>query len=616
MENIFLPIVKMSISASVVALVVLIIRWLLGNKFHKSFSYALWALVFIRLVLPYSIPSVVSIFNKVPIPSTLSTESKSYSMNQTITSSKGTVSTSAEVHTNKAMENSDLISTFNKDYYDSIGPVDIFITFMSYVWFLGVIILLANSILAYLKINNTLQDSVLYKNDALVSQCGQQLNFHRNIKIYTSDKINSPLVCGLLKPHIILPLSVTDQCSQAELSHFVCHELVHIKRFDYIMKPLSFLALTIHWFNPLMWLSYILAQKDMELSCDARVLSLSQEDIRKAYANSLINIATKQNVFLQAGLLAFGEKDIKSRVKGVMKFKRSKLWMSVISLVIIAVLSVLLLTNGQTGKNFSLVKSKSSTITNDKLLDSLLEHRFMYVGNASNSINLLRKLPYGGNITSTSLSTEKAPYGITANYSLSNPSDLKESLLTQNALLIFSLIENVDWVTFNFETPYTYTREDLQKYFEKNLWSYSENKETFDKFFMDISSKIVVYPETYSMAMSSVMGMEINLALDSYYKKSDFNISFSAKTGSLRLLTFNKASEPKKSITNPKDRIIWCPNIETDSNEGDLVTIAISDKSGRLLVEKKLKIIKNNTINYKAEPSYDLIVGTVSDQDS
>ena len=113
MENIFLPIVKMSISASVVALVVLIIRWLLGNKFHKSFSYALWALVFIRLVLPYSIPSVVSIFNKVPIPSTLSTESKSYSMNQTITSSKGTVSTSAEVHTNKAMENSDLISTFN-----------------------------------------------------------------------------------------------------------------------------------------------------------------------------------------------------------------------------------------------------------------------------------------------------------------------------------------------------------------------------------------------------------------------------------------------------------------------------------------------------------------------
>ena len=77
-----------------------------------------------------------------------------------------------------------------------------------------------------------------------------------------------------------------------------------------------------------MWLSYILAQKDMELSCDARVLSLSQEDIRKAYANSLINIATKQNVFLQAGLLAFGEKDIKSRVKGVMKLK-IRLWMSV-----------------------------------------------------------------------------------------------------------------------------------------------------------------------------------------------------------------------------------------------------------------------------------------------
>ena len=612
MENIFLTVVKMGISASVAALVILIIRWALGNKLHKSFSYALWTIVLIRLIIPFSIPSMVSIFNKVPVPSVISTDSKEYGITQKLTSSSNGTSfdttKNEQVHNN--VENHDLISAFNVDNYDNYYTIDNFITFISYVWLIGVVIILGLSVFAYLDIYNKLQDSVIYKNDSLISRCYQQIKFHRNVKLYTSDKINSPLVCGLLKPRIILPLALTEQCSDDELSHYVCHELVHIKRFDYIIKPLSFLALSIHWLNPLMWLCYILAQKDMELSCDARVLSLSKEDIRKDYANSLINIAAKQNVFLQAGLLAFGEKNIKSRVKGVMKYKKTQLWMSIIGLVIIAALGILLLTNGKTNKSLSLSKLKSnssSTITNEKLLDSLLEHRSKYVGDASNAMNLLRKLPYGSNIDSISLSTEKRPYGITVNIGKENSSDPKEGLLKQNGLLFFSLIENVDNITFISQTPVTYTREEMQKYFKKDLWSYSKDKETFDRFFLDISTKIKVYPETYSLAMSSVIGIEIDLALDSYYKESDFNITFSANSGHLHIMKGNTLSESRKSITNPEGKVIWSPNISTDSSQGDTVTIFVTDKSGKHLITKQLNITQKSVINYKVEASYDVI---------
>lgn len=620
MENIFITVVNMSIAASVAAVIILIIRWILGNKLHKSFSYALWAIVFIRLVLPFSIPSMMSIFNRVYVPSTISTENKTYisSLNATSSNVNTTIINGKEAVANDTVTNYDFISSFNKDYYDSKDSVDSLIAFMSYLWIIGVIIILALSVFAYLNISNKLRDSVIYKNDSLISKYKQQLKLNKNIKLYTSDKINSPLVCGLLKPCVILPLELTDQCSEAELYHFICHELVHIKRFDYIIKPLSFLALSVHWFNPLIWLCYILAQKDMELSCDSRVLSLSKKDIRKDYANSLINIATRQNVFLQAGLLAFGEKNIKIRVKGVMKFKRTKPWMSIISILILAILSVILLTNGKTAKSFSLSKlnPKSPSInTNEKLIDSLLENRFKYVGNASNNASLLRKLPYGSYMTGISLSTDRQPYGITANYSVEKSPVVKESILTQNALLVFSLIENVDWVTFNFDNPFTYTREDLQKYFEEDLWSFSKDKETFDKFFMDISTKIVVYPETFSLAMSSVMGMELDLNLDSYYNKSDFNISFSAKKGSLRVLTSNDLSEENGTVTNPEGKIIWFPSVDIDSSDGDIVTIAISDKSGRLHVEKQLNISKITDIEYKAEASYDVIFERASSRD-
>ncbi len=135
-------------------------------------------------------------------------------------------------------------------------------------------------------------------------------------KVYCSDKIDTPILCGIIKPRIILPSTI--EFEDHELDYIIQHEKIHIKRLDYMIKPLSLIILCVHWFNPLVWLSFILAHKDMELSCDERVMADTKEVIPKDYANSLLNISIKQNNLFNSGLLAFGEKNIQSRVKSAL----------------------------------------------------------------------------------------------------------------------------------------------------------------------------------------------------------------------------------------------------------------------------------------------------------
>lgn len=163
-------------------------------------------------------------------------------------------------------------------------------------------------------------------------------------------KINTPAVCGLIKVRIILPIFIIEEYSELELKHIITHELVHIKRLDYLLKPLSIFALCIHWFNPVIWIAFILSQKDMEMSCDEKVMSIHDGDIRKEYAGSLIKLATKQNILLNGGLLAFGESNIKKRIRGVMNFKKPKLWLGVITTIMLIAIGVAFLSDADYGE--------------------------------------------------------------------------------------------------------------------------------------------------------------------------------------------------------------------------------------------------------------------------
>ena len=137
--------------------------------------------------------------------------------------------------------------------------------------------------------------------------------------VYESDRIRSPFVLGLVKPRIYLPFGLAPR----QREYVLCHETVHIRRKDYLIKPLGFLVLALHWFNPLVWLSFHLMSRDMEMSCDEKVLSQLGEEVRRDYSLSLLSIGMNRR-FAFPDPLGFGETGVKERVRNVMKFHKAK----------------------------------------------------------------------------------------------------------------------------------------------------------------------------------------------------------------------------------------------------------------------------------------------------
>lgn len=346
--NAFAVVLNMSITASVAAVLIIFFRWIFGKRLPKIFNYALWSIVLLRLLIPFSLPSMFSVFNAIPVPETIRTQSSQYyetGNNISYSTDYGSIS---QEKTDSDVLNNGINRPFSAATAEaSVDPIQVLIFAISWIWLTGAAGLFSFSIFVYFRALHRLKEASLYKNDDLISACIRKLRMSRKVQIYTSDRVHTPVVCGLIKARIILPLDLAQGCNEAELKHIITHELVHIKRFDYILKPLYVLALCVHWFNPVIWIGFILSQKDMEMACDEKVVSVFDNDIRSEYAASLIKLATKQNVLLNGGLMAFGESNIKSRVKGIMGFRKSGLWLGAAAIVILVAIGVVLLTNGQ-----------------------------------------------------------------------------------------------------------------------------------------------------------------------------------------------------------------------------------------------------------------------------
>lgn len=374
LTNIFFMVLNMSITASVAAVLIIFFRWVFGSKLPRVFSYFLWSIVLVRLLIPFSLPSMFSIFNTIPLPQTIAIQSQQYDE----TYNNIQYSTDYESISQHGTDGAVLNDNENVYYIEPtsqvpLDPMKALTIAMSWIWLAGTAGLFLFSIFAYFRASRRLRDAVLYKNDYLASRCSQKLKSKKKVQIYTSDRIHTPVVCGLINPRVILPLDLSKGCSELELENIITHELVHIKRFDYIIKPLSMFALCVHWFNPLVWLCLILSQKDMEMSCDERVMSVSDKDVRQEYATSLIKLASKQNVLLNGGLLAFGESNIKSRIKGIMSFRKPALWLSLAAIAGIIIIGAVLLTNGQ----YSKADKEVITAKDNRRLESIISEYYL-----------------------------------------------------------------------------------------------------------------------------------------------------------------------------------------------------------------------------------------------
>lgn len=309
MNELFLKIINMSISASWLILAVLILRLVL-KKAPKWVNVLLWGIVAVRLICPFSFESALSL-----IPSAETFPEKVIS------------GPSFDVQTGITPVDNRINDYLGDRYFEGVtvpaNNGNHMMTILTIVWTIGILLLVAYTIISYWRLHREIDTAVRYKGN-----------------IFQSENVSSPFVLGLIKPRIYLPFSINGQ----DLEHVVAHEQAHIRRKDHWWKPLGFLLLTIHWFNPFMWLSYVLLCRDIEFACDEKVIRELGNEQRADYTQALVACSINRRT-IAACPLAFGEVGVKDRVKSVMNYKKPAFWIITLAVIACVIVAVCFLTN-------------------------------------------------------------------------------------------------------------------------------------------------------------------------------------------------------------------------------------------------------------------------------
>lgn len=310
MNELFLKIINMSISASWLILAALILRLVL-KKAPKWVNVLLWGIVAVRLICPLSFESALSL---IPSSETIPLDIE---MAAKPTIDSGVPAINSVVNP--------VLSSFAPPQHvlTSANPLQIWIPILNIIWLIGVGALLLYTAVSYWRLCRKVDTAVRYKGN-----------------IFQSENVSSPFVLGIIKPRIYLPFNMNGQ----DLEHVVAHEQAHIRRKDHWWKPLGFLLLTIHWFNPLMWLAYVLLCRDIELACDEKVIKELGNEQRADYMQALVACSVNRRM-IAACPLAFGEVGVKERVKSVMNYKKPAFWVIIIAVIICVGVAACFLTN-------------------------------------------------------------------------------------------------------------------------------------------------------------------------------------------------------------------------------------------------------------------------------
>lgn len=309
MAEVFLKVVNMSICASWMVVGVLAARVFL-KKAPKGFSLLLWALVGLRLACPFSLESV---FSLIPSSNTVPPEI----MEAPVPS----VQTGVPFLDNAV--NPVISQTFAADPSGGTNSLQLLIPLAATVWSVGAVVLAAYAVGSYLRVKLQLREATLYKEN-----------------IYWGENISSPVVFGFVKPMIYLPYNM----QQSDIQYVIAHEQAHIQRKDHWWKPIGFLLMSIHWFNPVIWLAYIFFCRDIEMSCDEKVVKTLSPEQRANYSDALLACSINRRRIVPSPL-AFGEISIKERIRAVLHYKKPTLWVLIVAVVLCVVIAGCGLTN-------------------------------------------------------------------------------------------------------------------------------------------------------------------------------------------------------------------------------------------------------------------------------
>ena len=313
MAAVFLKLLNLSISASWLVLAVLVLR-LVSKRSPKWMNVLLWGIVALRLVLPFSVESALSL---IPSAETVSPAVVQFDPAPTITSGVSIIDNAV---------NPSLSEHFAAVPTMSVNPLYVWTEIAGWVWLIGLGAMLLYALVSYLRLRRRVSVSLPVQDH-----------------IYLCDAISSPFILGVVKPHIYLPSGLDEVQRQNVLSH----EQAHLARHDHWWKPLGFALLAVYWFNPVLWLAYTLLCRDIELACDERVIRTMDESAVKTYSTVLLACSMPRKAVITCPL-AFGEVGVKERVRNALRYKKPAFWVVAASVTVCIVVAVCFLTNPPT----------------------------------------------------------------------------------------------------------------------------------------------------------------------------------------------------------------------------------------------------------------------------
>lgn len=309
MDDVFLKLVNLSISASWLILAVLVLRVVL-KKAPKWVMPLLWGVVALRLVCLFSIESALSLIPSAEtIPTEIVTETREPVLYEQATLdivTNPTLPSAAEVPVGVSRQQAQL------DF-----------SIYSVLWLAGMAALLVHALVSAGKLKKKLATAILLRDN-----------------IYESEFVDSPFVFGVVKPNIYLPMHM----DEGTAAYVIAHERAHLARRDHWWKVLGYLVLALHWFNPLVWVAYILFCRDIELACDEKVVKGLDGAARADYSQALLSCAAPGRA-VAACPLAFGEGNIKTRVKSALHYKKPAFWVAAAAVLAVVIMAVCFLTN-------------------------------------------------------------------------------------------------------------------------------------------------------------------------------------------------------------------------------------------------------------------------------
>ena len=414
MTDLFLRVVELSWQAGVLALAVMLARLAL-RRAPKWAVCMLWALVAVRLIVPVSLQSRVSLqAEQSPVTAALEQLPQTQETADAILPSGGEV----------------LIPVQPVGPVTSAEPVQaarpvMTVEVLTAVWLAGAAFMLAYMLVSYLRLYRQVRTAVRVEDN--VCRC---------------DRWGTPFVLGMLRPRIYIPAGL----DEPDLSQVLAHERGHIRRGDHVVKPLAFLLLTVHWFNPVLWAAYVLLGRDMERACDEMVLKNATPAQRAAYSRALVSCAAQPKMAAVCPL-AFGEVAVKERVKNVLNYKKPALWAVILLVVAAAIIGVCLLTK-PAGKDAGVPDA-----------ETLYALRTEYIGDNAAVSGILDALGFraagaagDGQAYTYSFEVETAsePYGVVVRYAFTGALPQRSAewnrQMAQRGYIALALIDNAEWL--------------------------------------------------------------------------------------------------------------------------------------------------------------------------